>query len=178
MPIDCHSKGMYHQTKTKEEVMLIRHEPLVYLAGPMTGLSLSESVEWRKYSAVILYDRYSISSLIPTRWVELGVDGQMVLNATYPEIPGCTSSAIFKTDFYDVKRSDALLVNFMTETKKPSIGTIAEIGWAYALGKPIVIAMGPNEFNRHPMIVEAATVIVDSLDKAIDSVGRILDRGY
>ena len=90
--------------------------------------------------------------------------------------PFFTSRGIMVRDFNDVKRADALLVNLIGLTK-PSMGTIMELAWAYAMQKPAVVAMEAqgNPHDLHPMIHEAIAFRVETLDEAIDSVAVILN---
>ena len=90
--------------------------------------------------------------------------------------PFFTSRGIMVRDFNDVKRCDALLVNLIGLTK-PSMGTIMELAWAYAMQKPAVVAMEAqgNPHDLHPMIHEAIAFRVETLDEAIDSVAVILN---
>jgi len=80
-------------------------------------------------------------------------------------------------DFNDVKRSDALIVNLLG-LSKPSLGTVMELGWAYALQKPAVVAIEErgNPHDNHPMISEAMRFRVTTIEEAIDSVAIILNR--
>ena len=73
-------------------------------------------------------------------------------------------------DFNDVKRCDAILVNLLG-AKSASLGTVMELGWAYALQKPVVVAIEPigNPHDRHPMIEETIRFRAPDLDAAIDA---------
>jgi nucleoside 2-deoxyribosyltransferase len=72
-------------------------------------------------------------------------------------------------DEYDVRRADALLVNF-EGAKSVSIGSCLEIGLARALNKPTVVvipAPGSDESvnpHQHPMLEEFASTVVTTLD--------------
>jgi nucleoside 2-deoxyribosyltransferase len=78
-------------------------------------------------------------------------------------------------DFNDVKQSDVLLVNLLG-AKVPSLGTIMEMAWAFALQKPCVVAIEAtgNPHDNHPMIHEAMSFRVESLEDAVDAVAIIL----
>jgi len=91
--------------------------------------------------------------------------------------PFFTSRGIMTRDFNDVKRCDALLVN-MLGLEKPSLGTIMELAWAYALQIPAVVAIEAtgNVHDNHPMLHEAMPFRVETLDEAIHSVAIILGR--
>lgn len=156
------------------------NRPLVYLAGGIAGLPGSETVEWRRYAAVRL-DLHGIESLSPMRAKD-ALANQSRIGTDFNEYAHrgafFTSRGIMTRDFNDVKRCDALLVNLLGLTK-PSLGTIMELGWAYALQKPAVIAIEAegNPHDNHPMIHEAMPFRVVSLDEAIWSVATILNRG-
>jgi hypothetical protein len=53
-----------------------------------------------------------------------------------------------------------------------------ELGWAYILNKPVVVAIeaSGNPHDNHPMIHEAMPFRVTTLDEAIDAVAVILGR--
>jgi nucleoside 2-deoxyribosyltransferase len=71
-------------------------------------------------------------------------------------------------DHWDVSRCDAVLV-VLSGATRVSIGTVMELGWAYAYRKPVVAVMeeegNPHE---HGMVREALSYRVTTLDEAID----------
>lgn len=155
------------------------NQPIVYLAGAIAGLSGAGATDWRIKAGECLWVR-GIESLDPLR-------AKAVLH-TSPCISGkfrdyehngafFTSRGIMTRDFNDVKRCDALLVNLL-DLQKPSLGTIIELGWAYALQKPAVVAIekSGNPHDGHPMIHEAMPFRVETLEEAIHSVAVILGR--
>jgi nucleoside 2-deoxyribosyltransferase len=78
-------------------------------------------------------------------------------------------------DKLDVMRADALLVNLLTAPETPSLGTIMEIAWAYLLQKPIIVAMTEdNVHHKHPMIRSACSIILPTLEEAIDVTIRMI----
>lgn len=154
--------------------------PLVYLAGGIAGLAGKETIEWRKHATVKLYD-LGVEALSPMRAKDaLAAQAQIGTNFNEYANKGAffTSRGIMTRDFNDVKRCDALLVNLLGLTK-PSLGTIMELGWAYAMQKPCVVAIEAegNPHDNHPMIHEAMPFRVTTLDEAITSVAIILNRG-
>ncbi len=153
--------------------------PLVYLAGAIAGLPGDAAIDWRKTALSLLSDR-DIDALNPMRAKDrLAGQGKISLNFHDYEKNGVffTSRGIMTRDFNDVKRCDALLVNLLGLVK-PSLGTIMELAWAYALQKPAVVAIEAtgNPHDNHPMIHEAMPFRVETLDEAIDAVAVILGR--
>lgn len=144
---------------------------LVYLAGPITGLSYKEATAWREYVRNYFDER--IETVSPLRKksylkdldnIEKSYDNQWLLSS---------SKSIYRRDKFDCLRADLIFVNFLGATKI-SIGTSMEIAWAAEKGTPIVLVMDKYNIHNHPMIKEAADFIVEELDDGISLVHDIL----
>jgi len=153
--------------------------PIVYLAGGIAGVNGHDATDWRQTSTFALNNRY-IQTLDPMRAkLRLASATRISTNFHDYEHNGVffRSRGIMVRDFNDVKRCDALLVNLLG-AEHPSLGTIMELAWAYALQKPAVVAIEAqgNPHDNHPMIHEAMPFRVETLDEAIDAVAIILGR--
>ena len=154
-------------------------KPLVYLAGAIAGMTGLEATDWRKTARGLLADRY-VESLDPMRAKD-ALAQQDRISTNFHTYAGrgafFTSQGIMTRDFNDVLRCDALLVNLLG-LQKPSLGTIMELAWAYALQKPAVVAIERtgNPHDNHPMIAAAMPFRVETLEEAIDAVAVILNR--
>lgn len=171
---------------------------LIYLAGPITGLSWPEATEWR----VDLINRFNNASkdgknymaLSPLRGKEF-LKNETDIKDEYTDNKMANSRFISTRDFNDVRRSDLIIVNFLN-AKKVSIGTVLEIGAAIILNKPIIIIMEDkikiptlpaatesgfvqvvqeytSNIHNHSMIRET-TIIVNDLDEAFHMALQIL----
>lgn len=154
-------------------------KPICYLAGGIAGLVGHDAVDWRHAAWLELKER-GVETLDPMRAkTVLSGAAQISRNFHDYEHHGAffTSQGIMARDFSDVKRCDALLVNLLGLTK-PSLGTIMELAWAYAMQKPAVVAIEPegNPHDGHPMIHAAIPFRVHSLAEAVDAVAIILGR--
>lgn len=154
-------------------------QPKVYLAGAIAGLQFDSATDWRFQAKHALNER-GIEALDPMRAKNaLSSRGQISNNFHDYEANGAffTSRGIMTRDFNDVKTCDALLVNLLGLVK-PSLGTVMELGWAYALQKPaiVVIERSGNPHDNHPMIHEAMRFRVETLEEAIDAVAVVLNR--
>ncbi len=143
---------------------------LVYLAGPITGLSFAESIEWRQY--VIENLDSNIHGLSPLRNKEYLADCTN-LGDEYPEWPLSTQRGIYARDKFDCARADVILVNLLG-SKTVSIGTVMEIAWAAQNNTPVVLMMEPDNIHDHSMLREACPFIVDDLDAAVVLVNAIV----
>ena len=152
---------------------------LVYLAGPIAGTKGGEAFSWRQDAAFMLDNRGDIDVLDLMRAKSGLGPGPISENFNDYSSKGVffTSRGIMLRDFTDVKRADAILVNLLGATK-PSLGTVMELGWAYAMQNPVVVAIERhgNPHDNHPMIHEAMPFRVETLDEAVDAIAFILGR--
>ena len=94
---------------------------VVYLAGPVTHTRWVEVVEWR--------------SLATNKIKEMGMG---VLNPVRHGIKN--DGEITKLCKSDIEACDVMLVNLLGQKRENlSMGTIIELGWADAFGKPMIV---------------------------------------
>lgn len=148
---------------------------LVYLAGPITGLSYDGAVDWRRHASRTL--RFGsdgrIETLSPMRHKE-ELAGRKEILHSYEDNVLSSRRGIFYRDRLDCTRSDLVLVNMIGATRV-SVGTVMEIAWAHIASIPVVLAMEPGDpHHTHPMLEEACGFHVHSLDEALETTIRIL----
>src|ERR1700730_12759393 len=137
----------------------------LFLAGPLTGVSYSDALDWRKY----------VESKLPPDVVAFSalrgkghVTNDPVLNDAYPEHVLSTRQGTITRDRYDVDRCDALFVNLLN-SDEVSIGTIMEMAWADAWRIPIILAMEAGNIHDHAFVRQVAGFITADLDAAIQT---------
>lgn len=157
----------------------------VYLAGAITGLTADVAEDWREYAKRQLAIREDDGGNIlgPT-----GIVGYSPMRAkdyllkagvlsgrpeAYDDYILSTAKGITYRDSWDVATCDLVLVNLMG-AEKVSIGTVLEIGMAYALRKPIVAAWEEDNIHNHAMVNTMVGWICPDLDYAIDITKAIL----
>lgn len=147
----------------------------VYLAGPISGCSYDEAVDWREGVIGALAGK-RIKGLSPMRCKNY-LEGMKDLDKNCIEYGAinCLSSprGIMTRDRFDCTRCDVLLVNLLG-AKKVSIGTVMEIAWADLSRIPIIVVMEPGNIHEHAMVSEAIGFRVGTLNEAIDLVVGIL----
>lgn len=142
----------------------------IYLAGPMDGLAYADAMNWRATLSVWLRP-YDIQALSPMR------DQQVPADGVVRDVGECFygSPAVFtERDLLDIRRSDLVLVN-LNDQVKPSIGTAVEIGYAYALQKPIVL-VAEEGTDIHPMVEYMTPLRVDTLSDGFSMVLHLLGK--
>ena len=148
----------------------------VYLAGPITGLPYTNCTFWRDYAKAKLFD-VGIKTYSPMRAKEY-LSKLPAISGTGEEYahlgPFSTPKAIMSRDFFDCAKADVVLVNFFF-AKAVSIGTVAEMAWAYANRTPIVVVMEESgNPHEHLFIREMAGFRAGTLDDGLDIVKAIL----
>lgn len=150
----------------------------VYLAGPITGLTHTESTDWRQEAMDYLID-FGIKGLSPLRGKEY-LKGIGVIDDNYDEsqnkLAAVMSSqrGIYWRDKFDCNRADALLINLLG-AQKVSIGTVMEIAWAAANEIPAVLVIEKEgNIHEHCMIREACPYRVDNLEDALYIITSLL----
>lgn len=143
----------------------------IYLGGPITGLEFDEAVRWREEFALSLAQRDpEWVCLSPMRDKEqFRVAGP--LPSTFDE-----GAAAVTQDLRDIRRSDVCLFNFLG-AERTSLGSSAEMGYAYGQNKFIVVAMEPECIHDHVFTTYMATAIVPSLDAVLDTLDDWSRRG-
>lgn len=148
---------------------------LVYLAGPITGLTYDGATDWRDHANAELAE-FGIKGLSPLRAKEylrqvgaLTGTGEEYAHLGVLSLP----RGVTTRDRYDATRCDALLVNLLG-AERVSIGTVMEIAWADLCRIPIVVTIEENgNPHEHMMIAEAIGFRVPTLDEAIRVIAAI-----
>jgi hypothetical protein len=138
---------------------------LLLLAGPLTGVSYRDALDWRKYVESRLPDDVAAFSALRGK---RHITNERVLKDAYPEQMLSTPQGTITRDRYDVFRCDALFVNFLN-SKKVSIGTIMEMAWADARRLPIIVVMEAGNIHDHAFVRQVAGFITNNLDEAIET---------
>ena len=145
--------------------------PKVYLAGPMTGLTLLDSEAWREHAARVLAERFEVYS--PLRGKEFLRGRGAMLPDGPSEVYG--DQGIYRRDGWDVRRADIVLANFLG-ARQVSIGTCFELAWAHHLGKYVVVVMDEDNPHFHAFVRQAASVVFGGLDTALNYINETLVR--
>lgn len=132
----------------------------IYLAGGITGHSYITATEWRRHTEACLGSRYNIIDPMRDKGF---LEGVLSIDVEQSD-PSLTPEKIFARDIEDINRSDLLLVRL--DTAK-SVGTPWEMGYAYALNKPVV-TVAPIELFQHPFVICPSEGVFSCLDDAIN----------
>jgi nucleoside 2-deoxyribosyltransferase len=145
---------------------------LVYLAGPIAGLTYDQGQDWRAYACQQFPEE--IRGISPLRCKEILRREGIITIKSYSNSPLTTDKGITTRDTQDCSRADALLVNLLG-AKAVSFGTPSEFGMAHILRIPIVVVI-EDEGNPydHPMMRDMAGFRVNNLDEGIAVIEALL----
>lgn len=146
--------------------------PRVYLSGPICGKTYEGASNWRNRAKSILHADYGIDALDPMRATEAIRHLEGPLKPVPMKHVVLSDAFINQRDFMDVKNCDAMLV-YLGDAEQISIGTMMEIGFAYALQKPMVCVLDP--IHDHPMVRDACRVLAKDLEEALVVIGAMLN---
>ena len=141
----------------------------VYLGGPIAGHT-SESAKWWREDLQNHFKSTNIRMISPLRCEpEIG-EGE-VYDAEGIAAKDCicfgSDKAIHAKNMLDVKSCDLMIAcMFAEQIKSISLGTMLEIGWASALGKPIILITDDDRLKKHPVVKESVNWIVPTLEDA------------
>jgi len=146
----------------------------IYLSGPITGLTYAAARhEWRVGFSIAL-ERLARQNaqdapmcLSPMRGKDALRDEAGPIGAFQSVERAITDpKGILARDTHDVRSADAVVVNVLG-AERVSIGTVAEIGMAHALCKPIILVMEKQgNVHHHPFVTEPAGYWIDNLEEA------------
>lgn len=143
--------------------------PLVYLSGPITGLSFAAGTDWREHARRRL-DDFGITGLSPLRGKDYLSGRGEIFDRMAAEEAASQDAALVARDRFDTTRADFMLCNLL-DAKQVSIGTMVELGWADAARVPVVLVMEPlGNIHEHAFVRQLAGYRVKRLDDAIDLI--------
>lgn len=145
----------------------------VYLAGPITGMTYDGSESWRRVAKSFLEPE--IKAYSPMRQQDF-LRNVGVLTANGPALDSTTTDdGIMVRDHFDVMTSDLVLVNLLGAMERVSIGTVMELGFAYAHRKPVVLMIEDTDnIHDHGMVRKAGVFRASTLEEGLRLTKSIL----
>ena len=141
----------------------------IYLAGPIAGLTEEEATTWRNDVDLMLPD--NIVGISPLRCEPLR-PGMVYTDDGATDKMWSDPRAINAKNWLDTESSDLVLAYLPKQMndRRPSIGTIIEIGWTLGLKKPLIVVSDDNQMLDHPLIECNAAWRLKELDDAVEVI--------
>lgn len=144
----------------------------VYLCGSITNKSYQEAVFWR-HTITDYLEFMGHSALCPMRGKE-HIRHLEIIPQALPDVEGCDVDQIFSRDIQDIDEADMLFAYLPDLEVQPSIGSLVEMGYAYAKGKPI-IAYVPESKIKHPFINGICVLATHNWFLALNTLSEVID---
>lgn len=149
---------------------------VVYLGGPITGLTFDEARAWRLDAAAWLAE-HGVTTLDPLRGKEQLGRTDTPLTAWFDG----GGEAVYR-DLRDITVSDIVLLNFQ-DAERVSIGTCAEMGYAACVridsdyyDPPEVVVVRNTDIYDHVFVDYMADKTFETLEQALEYIiGREID---
>ena len=154
----------------------LKEQIVVYLSGTMQE-EKEDHREWRR-KATILLGKHGVVTRSPYR----GRDRSQIIKmnnyhyiVSEAPVSSRLSNILVSRDLKDVIDCDIVLVN-LKETKggRPSIGTIAELAWAYEHHKPVICVVDKEStdthYYKHPFMHQFVSQWVSTLEEAVNLI--------
>lgn len=88
--------------------------------------------------------------------------------------PLSSNHHIIERDRWMIKQSSVVYVNLM-KAQEASIGCMMELAWAHDHGVYTVVTMPEESIHRHAFVLEAADLVLDNHEEAIEYIARLLN---
>lgn len=146
-------------------------KPIVYLGGPITGLSYSDADDWRGHVADELAP--DILCANPLRNAK-HLKGSEAIPVAFKGVRFLSDRCITMQDYLDICRSQVVLMNFLGAPRVSS-GSPWEMGVCWERRTPVVMVMesGDNPYD-HPILRETAAFRCETLQEALIIVRGLL----
>lgn len=143
---------------------------IVYLGGPMTGLTMEQVTAWRKKAKDAL-EEAGFTVLDPSRGL-MFLKPEEVVQDAYEEEFTENKHVVFERDKFDATRADILFMNLKHATRI-SIGTMMEMGWGHLSGRFVVTVIErEGNTHMHAFVREASSIMLDDPEDACDYIIR------
>lgn len=152
-------------------------EKFIYLAGPIADCTLKEATTWRNFVTERFVDNIIGISPMREKAANLNVGSGRISGdgKAYADTLMSNQPAIFQRDKFDCATADGVLAYLPKEMndRRPSLGTVIELGWANARDIPIVLVTDDPYYANHPLVMGCCGWIVDDLELGIQVINNI-----
>jgi nucleoside 2-deoxyribosyltransferase len=145
---------------------------VVYVAGLISGYPYEEVFKYFDNTSKIL-SALGYEVLSPLNG-KTRLRTEIKLKASgYENDPISNNHAIMRRDMWMVHKADFIFCN-LSNAASVSIGSMMELAWAYRAGKQVIVIMEKDNIHRHAFVLEAATIVFESLEDGLQYMRQFL----
>jgi nucleoside 2-deoxyribosyltransferase len=145
----------------------------IYLSGPITGLADDTIRPWRSYAAERLAQ---FGEIIDPSLATYNSEMSFTKQESAPEALDRLRHGLFviRRNRNLIQSSDIVLANLLGAGSHASVGSIGEIYWANAFGKPVIIVREAfGNVHDHAMLNAIASNVVNTLEDAFEVIEKL-----
>jgi nucleoside 2-deoxyribosyltransferase len=150
----------------------------IYIGGKISGSTYTECASYFRETKQELQDMgYDVlSPMTAKEYLRTEYASRELPNAGLSGIvsPVATNHAIFERDQWCVRQADIFYLNLLPANERASLGGTMELAWASILGKHTVVVMQKENVHRHAFILEAADVVFETHEDAMDYLEKLI----
>ena len=151
--------------------------PIIYLAGPVTGMTADGAATWRTMVTKRLRPM-GLLCVSPVRDAPPLADGETYKVVHEDHSKGGSAAAIRTKTKTDVVLCDVVLA-YMPKPEGngwPSLGTAIEMARAKLMGKTVVLVVDEREprLAQHPILLDCADAVFYDFNDAIEFIESVL----
>jgi len=147
----------------------------IYCVRSISGRSPDEVFDYYQKTQKTLTD-YGYDVLVPL-YGKNQLRCEKEFKAADYRSPVSTNAAIFGRDKWMVLQADIIYATFVG-VPAISIGSCFELAWASDHNKHIVIVMEKENIHRHAFVIEAAHIVLESEQEALDYLRKLAQKEY
>lgn len=140
----------------------------IYVGHPITGLDGDEVIQYYDTIKGQLLGHTILCPMTGKDHLRTAKD----LGADLEDHPITKNHAIFSRDEWMVSHCDMVLMDLSGATNV-SIGCVMELAFASSYKKHIVLVMEKGNIHNHAFVKEAAHIIYETLDEALDYINQL-----
>ncbi|MCR6672718.1 nucleoside 2-deoxyribosyltransferase [Devosia ginsengisoli] len=145
----------------------------IYLVGPITGQSTAGVLNWRERLKLAMPDQQFLDP------ASAPFDASLVTAASSQSVPQTLKRLQHGRFVIDrnkrlVRAADVVFANLLEAQDRISIGSVGELFWANAFGKPIVVVRNPvADPHDHAMLNAIASRICSTTEEGCDALREL-----
>lgn len=145
----------------------------IYLVGPITGQSVAGVLDWRgQLKEALPNDLFLDPAIAPFDASKVTAESSVSIPETLRRLEH--GRFVLDRNRRLLRSADVVLANFLQSHDRVSIGSVGELFWANAYGKPVVIVRRPvADVHDHAMLNAIASRICNSLDEGVRALREL-----
>lgn len=143
----------------------------IYFASPISGMKVDDVISYYERVVQRFPNAHTLHPMMGKG--SLRCDFEFKSHG-YQGDPLTSNHAILQRDTWMVQQADIVFLNLANAKERVSIGCCMELAMAYLLRKYTVAVIPKNNIHNHAFVLEAADVIFETEDEAVEYINKLI----